>query len=208
MSLPLLDRVLKPFRHSPRQPAQSGFSSGASLMAQTRRELSLLSAELLGAQSYLGQFGLDAGGLRGSRKLFRDLIEAAAEPYMVIDPRPGLHIVDINDAFAAATLARRRKVSGGKLFDVYPGRPDDRGADGVGNLFESIQRAAQTGRPHAMAVQRYDVRDGFGRFIEKYWQPVHIPLFDEAGRLVFVLHRSIDRTPSQIPAESEAGAAS
>lgn len=183
-----------------RSPGPRGPRGAAidSLMAGTRRELAILSANMMGAQSMVGQFGVGSGPsslTRGNRRLFRDLIENAPLPYMVIDPRPGLHIVDINDAYASATLTQRRKVSGEKLFEVFPDNPDDPTADGVGNLFESIQRAAQSGREHTMAVQRYDVVQSNGSFLEKHWRPVNIPMFDESGRLVFVLHYAIDVTP-------------
>lgn len=164
------------------------------LMAATRREVALLGAEMIGGQSYVGEFGMRSA--RGDRRLFRDLIEGTAEPYMVLDPRSGLHIVDINEAYAAATLTSRRQVAGAKLFEVFPDNPDDPDADGVCNLFDSIRRAAQSGKMHAMAVQRYDVQDASGRFVEKHWQPRNIPIRDEAGRLVFVLHHALDVTPS------------
>lgn len=188
----LFEDIEQPAARSPREAAVG------SLMAATRRELAVLAAEMMGVQTYLGQFGSGGGArgpLRADRGLFRDLIENAALPSMIIDPRPGLHIVDINDTYSVATLTSRRQAAGGKLFEVFPDNPDLPDADGVGNLYESIQKASQTGRIHTMAVQRYDVQDDLGCFVEKHWQPVNTPIFDETGRLVFVLHHAIDVTP-------------
>lgn len=168
------------------------------LMASTRRELAVLSAELMGAQSLVGQFGGGDGSrtpTRRERRLFRDIIENSAELYMVLDPRAGLHIVDINDAYAAHTLVSRRRTPGEKLFDVFPDNPGLSDADGVGNLFESLQRLAQTGRPHAMLIQRYDVQGADGTFVEKHWRCSNIPIFDDQGRLTFLLHHAEDVTP-------------
>lgn len=203
MGLPILDKLFGGIERAPhwssdclpreRRPVAAG-----SLMAATRREVALLSAEMMGVQTHIGQFGKGSGedGLcRGDRRLFRDMIEDTPQSFMVIDPRPGLHIIDVNDAFAGATLTPRRRAAGERLFDVFPDNPDDPEADGVCNLYESIQRAAQTGRSHAMAVQRYDVQDRAGGFVQKLWQPVNIPIFDETGRLAFVLHQSVDVTP-------------
>jgi hypothetical protein len=39
-----------------------------------------------------------------------------------------------------------------------------------------------------MAIQRYDIRDPDGQFVERYWQPVNTPIFDESGRLIYLLH--------------------
>lgn len=168
------------------------------LMAETRRELAVLSADMVGAQSYFGDLGTAWGGpARASRKLFRDTIEDAADLFMVIDPRPGLHIVDVNDRYAAATLTTRRQAAGSKLFELFPDNPGFADADGVGNLFESIQRAAQSGRPHEMAIQRYDVQDAAGQFVEKHWKCTNIPVLDDQGRLAFVLHHAADVSPTR-----------
>lgn len=169
-----------------------------SLIASTRRELALLSAEMMGAQSLVGQFGVGTAyrrPARTERRLFRDTIEMSPELYMVLDPRAGLHIVDINEAYAAGTLTSRRQAAGEKLFDLFPDNPGLADADGVGNLFESLQRVAQSGQPHVMAVQRYDVQDDEGRFVEKHWKCTNIPIFDEQARLIFLLHHAEDVTP-------------
>jgi PAS domain-containing protein len=167
-----------------------------SLMASTRRELAVLSAELMGAQSLVGQLGDGARApARTDRRLFRDVIENSAELYMVLDPRAGLRIVDINDAYAAHTLVSRRRTPGEKLFDVFPDNPGLTDADGVGNLFESLQRVAQSGQQHVMALQRYDVQGADGRFVEKHWKCTNIPIFDDQGKLTFLLHHAVDVTP-------------
>ena len=59
---------------------------------------------------------------------------------------------------------------------------------------KSLRAAAETGRPHTMPVQRYDVRDMSGRFVEKYWEPVNTPILDQNGNLIFILHHAEDVT--------------
>lgn len=196
------DRVFKEigFTDRRRSPGPRGPNGAAvdSLMASTRRELALLSAELMGAQSLVGQFGSSIASrapTRVDRRLFRDTIENSTALYMVLDPRAGLHIVDINDAYAAGTLTSRRQAAGERLFDVFPDNPGLSDADGVGNLFESLQRVAQSGRPHAMPIQRYDVQDYSGDFVEKHWRCTNMPIFDDQGRLTFLLHHAEDVTP-------------
>jgi hypothetical protein len=65
---------------------------------------------------------------------------------------------------------------------VFPDNPDDAAADGASNLYAWLRIAAETGRPHAMEVQRYDMRDPTGRFVERDWRPRNTPVFDAAGR--------------------------
>ena len=70
---------------------------------------------------------------------------------LVLDPAPGLHIVDINDAHGRATMTNRRGIAGEQLFDVFPDSPGEPSTDGVSNLYTSLKIAAQTGKPHTMA---------------------------------------------------------
>jgi hypothetical protein len=91
-------------------------------------------------------------------------------------------------------MVDRLRIAGDRLFDVFPDNPDDPLADGVSSLFRSLTIATETGRRHTMAVQRYDVRDPDGRFVERFWQPENTPLFDEDGRLVALLHHVEDVT--------------
>ena len=45
-----------------------------------------------------------------------------------------------------------------------------------------------------MAVQRYDIRDPHGQFIERHWQPINSPVHDSDGLLVYILHHVEDVT--------------
>lgn len=125
---------------------------------------------------------------------FRSHFETAREPYMLLDPGPGLRIVDVNPAYAAVTMIQREAVVGRGLFDVFPDNPDDSSADGMNNLFTSLRIVAETGEPHTMPIQRYDVRNEDGVFVERHWQPVNTPLFDEDGHLRYILHYVEDVT--------------
>jgi hypothetical protein len=91
-------------------------------------------------------------------------------------------------------LTSRSDVVGRSLFDIFPDNPDDDRADGVSNLFASLRTVAKTGQPHAMAIQRYDIRDPRGRFVERHWQPINSPLHDQNGVLIYLLHHVEDVT--------------
>jgi hypothetical protein len=176
-------------------------------MQATRRELALFASEMMGVQEQVGQFARSwrSQDPAVERRLFRDFIEQSDLPFMVIDPGPGLHIVDINDAYGSATMTQRACVAGLRLFDTFPDNPDDPTADGVSNLYESLQRAAKTGTPHAMADQRYDVRGANGSFTQRYWRPLNTPIFDETGQLVYLLHHVADVTGQHVASRLRSG---
>lgn len=160
-------------------------------IALVRRELALLSVGSMGAQSFPTEFGhLEWTGASKLQKL----VEESSRPSILIDPRAGFHIVDLNDAYQAATLTERSKVAGQGMFEVFPDNPSQDSADGVANLFESIQAATQYRTPHTMQIQRYDVRDSKGRFITRYWRCENIPVLNEEQQVVYILHRADDVT--------------
>lgn len=166
-----------------------------SLLASARRELALLDAEEKGVDDWPIRENhdqpIDASSVR---QQFLSDFDGSQHPYMIIDPGPGLQIVDINGAYAAATFKKRDEIVGKSLFEVFPDNPNDPLADGISNLYASLKAVAKTGRPHAMAVQRYDVRTPAGGFLERYWQPLNTPVHDPNGRLVFLLHYVEDVT--------------
>ena len=170
----------------------------------TRRRLATLNAARAGFRSkpqIERQPVLPRATPQITRQFYRQF-EAAATPLLLLDPGPGLHIVEANADYATATMIESGKVAGEKLFDVFPDNPGDPFADGVANLFDSLRIVAETGREHAMAVQRYDVRGPSGKFVERHWRPVNSPVTNESGELAFILHRVIDVTP---PLSRQAG---
>jgi PAS domain-containing protein len=165
-----------------------------SMIAQAERELALLNAAASGA----GGGPRPASGHRPQdanliSQVQRDL-ETSSQLYLLLDPGPGLHIVEANAAYAAATMTDPLAVAGQRMFDVFPDNPDDPLADGVSLLLRSLQIAAATGLRHRMKIQRYDVRNAEGIFVERFWRPRNIPLLNEEGRLLYLLHHVEDVT--------------
>jgi PAS domain-containing protein len=182
------------------------------LLSAAERSLALLEAASNGATlappSIVGT-SRSGHSLEKLARLRREF-EASPRPYLIVDPRPGLHIVDVNDAYAKVTMTERHRIVGERLFDVFPDNPDDLAADGVSNLYRSLRTATETGHPHAMDVQRYDVRDASGRFTVKFWQPVNTPILDERGNIMFLMHHVEDVTEAVLqalqPSRKAAGA--
>jgi PAS domain-containing protein len=168
-----------------------------SLLRAAQRQLALADAALEGVAP-----GAPAFSPKRRADRFQLVFESAPHPYLLLDPRAGLHIIDINDAYAQATMTMRKGVAGERMFDVFPDNPDNPAADGVSNLYASLRIAAETGKPHAMPVQRYDVRDPTGVFRERHWRPLNTPLVNGEGQLIYLLHHVEDVT-----AEVLAGAA-
>jgi len=165
------------------------------LLASARRQLAVLNSAASGAETTpFEQHRRQHADAAAIRAQFQPEFDASPHPYMLLHPGPGLLIVDVNNAYAAATLVDRADVVDRSLFEIFPDNPDDPLADGVSNLYSSLRIVVETGRAHAMNTQRYDIRDPGGTFVERHWQPINSPIHDTAGHLVYLLHHVEDVT--------------
>ncbi|ETX29427.1 hypothetical protein RISW2_23110 [Roseivivax isoporae LMG 25204] len=133
----------------------------------------------------------------GGHPLRDAVFDAAPHAYLVLDP--DFVIVDVNQQYLDLTGTRRVDLVGAVMFDAFPDNPDDPTADGVRNLRLSLETARSTGRPHAMAVQKYDIplRGPGGGFEERYWKPLNTPVL-RADRVVALIHHVVDVTDETI----------
>ncbi|MGY1833947.1 ATP-binding protein [Blastococcus sp. SYSU DS0510] len=121
------------------------------------------------------------------------VFDALPAPFLVLTPE--LVIVGMNRARERVTGTRRADLVGRHLFEAFPDNPENPRASGVRHLRASLERVLSTGEPHTMAVQPYDILDqSTGEFVERYWSPVNVPVLDEHGRVVLLLHRVEDVT--------------
>lgn len=123
------------------------------------------------------------------------LFSTAPAPMLVVDvDSPRFTIIDVNDAYLAATLQTRARLVGSGLFDAMPDNPADPMATGVTNLRASIERAIATKAPDRMPDQKYDVPLDSGGFEERWWEPVNAPVIGKEGEVVAVVHHVTDAT--------------
>lgn len=126
---------------------------------------------------------------------FWAVFESAPDSYLLLAPdSPRFTMLAANGARLRATATRREDVLGRPLFEVFPDNPADPGATGVRHLRASLQEVLRTGKPHRMAVQKYDIRGPSGEFEERYWESLNAPVFDENGDLLYIIHRVGDVT--------------
>lgn len=157
------------------------------LLAASRRELALLITSEEGVRPPAWRprdksaSSLDAAALAAQ-------IQASPVATILLDPGPGLKILEVNEPLCRFAWTTREELLGRSLFEAFPENPENSQADGVSKLTLSLQTAAETGRPNEMAPQRYDVRDSHGTFVARYWRPVNTPLFNGQGRLLYILH--------------------
>ncbi len=160
------------------------------MLLAAERDLAMLDAATSGArQGWRAGTPEDLDAIRAEKlSWFRQTFADDPRLAALIDPAPGLTMVEINRFYETSSGYPRDEVVGKPLFDLFPDNPDDPGATGVHNLYASLRQVAETGRSHAMALQRYDTHDAEGVWTARYWRPVNTPLHDDQGRLIYLLH--------------------
>jgi|GEM_PF-5349077 len=98
----------------------------------------------------------------------------------------------ISDDFLRATGMRREEVLGKGYFDVFPSRSQDPDFSGEENIRASFLEVIRTGRPRELPEQRFAIRDSDGAFSERYRRIKQVPVLDEGGQVVLIIHSAVD----------------
>ncbi|HZW13053.1 MAG TPA: EAL domain-containing protein [Noviherbaspirillum sp.] len=137
--------------------------------------------------------------------LFESVFNESPIGTYLLSPTPESTILAVNDSFLRTISRTREEVVGFDLFDVFREDTDDPNDTGIAALRASLKRVRETGEPHSLPAQRFPIRmtapDGHAWYEERYWSAVNTPVFDESGKLVCILHNTIDIT-KQVHAEA------
>ena len=125
---------------------------------------------------------------------FASIFQQAPSRLLVVAPGAPFAIGAASDAYLEVTFTRR-DIIGRPLFEVFPDNPRDPSATGVRELTASFDRALAGRTSDVMPVQKYDIRDRSGDFVERYWTPVNTTLIGHDGTRLGIIHRVEDVTP-------------
>ena len=132
----------------------------------------------------------DPGPHRALRGVdYEAVFRSGVTPHAVLTP--GLVIAAVNDAYLAVSDRSREELLGSDLFDMYvPGPDDERGTPGPPGLRDSLMEVVRSGQPDVTGVLRYSRYDKRTRsFLLRYFTAINIPVLDDDGEVVWILHR-------------------
>ena len=130
--------------------------------------------------------------------LYQSIFAGSPIGAYILSPSDDPVILDVNDAFLRNVAHTREQLVGKRLFAALPEDPNDPMDTGVAALSSSLARVIATGQAQTMATQRYPIRsvaaDGTEVFVERFWNAVNTPIFDEHGKLRCIYHVTIEVT--------------
>lgn len=121
---------------------------------------------------------------------FKKIFEA--QPGLQLLLSPELSILCVTNAFLQEIKIPRENIIGKNLFEVFPDNPDTSGTRSTSIFKHSIDQVLATGKPHGLDSFRYDIPDSNmpGKFLERYWITNNIPVLDENGSVVYIIHET------------------
>lgn len=133
---------------------------------------------------------------------FQYLFEEIPDLYLLLSPE--LTIITASNAYLKASFTTKENIVGKHLFEVFPDNPDDPSATGTFNLKKSLDFVIANKQPHAMALQKYDIRMSNGTFKEKYWDPLNKPILNEQNEVIYIIHSVKDVTELMLLKQQQA----
>ncbi len=128
---------------------------------------------------------------------YQAIFEAVPNLHLILAPDQDFTILAASDAHLRATHTRREESIGRPVFDVFRKNPDDPTEFGTSVLRDSLERVLRSRTPDRMAITRYDIprpaAQG-GGFELRYWRPLNVPVLDEHGAVLYIIHQVEDVT--------------
>lgn len=123
---------------------------------------------------------------------FAALFDAIPTPYLVMSP--DLLIVAANPAYLANVGRCLDDLVGRPVFEAFPPTDDALDERGIPRIQVSFERARDTRRADTMPLQKYDIPDGSGGYVERFWSLISIPVLDAGGAVSLIVQRAEDIT--------------
>lgn len=123
------------------------------------------------------------------------LFRSTPDAYLILANDEKFTIIEVNEAYLSATNTIRENIIGHPLFEIFPDDPALADPSGVHNLTNSLNTVIHEKKLHEMAVQHYNIpQPEGGSFEERYWAPRNLPVLDENGNIICIIHNVTDVT--------------
>jgi hypothetical protein len=100
---------------------------------------------------------------------FQAFFDLTPVPLVVMAADHKFTILAANELYLQTTMTRRDNIIGLGIFEVFPHNPSSPSDPGVTELRHSLDYVVKNGRPHTLALIKYDIRTANGNFEERYW---------------------------------------
>ena len=107
---------------------------------------------------------------------------------------PKFTVLAVSNDFLRATGFKKEDVIGKGHFELAPPNPDAPQFSGEEKIRACYAQLLQNKQPNQLPLQRYDLRQPNGSFLEKYWTVINTPVLSETGEVRYIIHTAEDKT--------------
>ncbi len=121
---------------------------------------------------------------------YKNIFSLTQSALLIIAPDAPLYtIIDVNNAYLAATNSTREQLINQSVFAAFPANPTDEVSKNIERTIYSFEQAIITKETHTMSNYRYDIPiRGTDEFEERYWTTSNTPVLDCDGNVKFLIH--------------------
>ncbi|SKB46661.1 PAS domain S-box protein [Daejeonella lutea] len=127
---------------------------------------------------------------------YKEIFYNSPATMLIIDiDAPNYTMLDVNNAYLAATNTTREDLIGKPVFGVFPENPTDNISKNIERTIFSFHQAITSKKAHVMSNYRYDIPiPGTNEFEERYWTTSNTPVLDDNGEVIYFIHSPLDVT--------------
>lgn len=124
-----------------------------------------------------------------AEKGYKAIFNHSQAAMLIVSPDADYIMLDVNEAYLAATNTCREDLVGKSVFAVFPGNPTDEVSKNIERTYFSFEQTIRTKKPHTMSNYRYDIPiRGTDEFEERYWTTTNTPILDDDGNVIYFIH--------------------
>lgn len=124
-----------------------------------------------------------------------NIFKLSPTPTSVIQANdPEFTFVMVNDAYCKMTMRTENELIGNSLFDAFPENPNESKPTGPDKLISSFRKVIKTKKEDELKNIRYDIVLDGGEYKEVFWKVINTPIFDEDGKVAFILNSATQIT--------------
>lgn len=101
---------------------------------------------------------------------------------------PLFTVLAVTDGYVQAARVGRSALVGRGLFESFPNNPNDPDATGEQDVRRSLEAVLSDKKEHRLPVQRYDLPDDEGMYVEQYWSTLNKPVLNSDGSVMYIIH--------------------
>ncbi len=130
---------------------------------------------------------------------FLQIFNASPTPTSIIKiDDPAFTILRVNKAYSDMTKRKAEELIGKSLFEAFPSNPNETKPTGVEKLRQSFQKVIATQQADEIPSIRYDIKLRGDAFEQEYWKVINTPVFDENGKVEFIINSATNITEQQL----------